>query len=371
MLRYSKSIRSRTQSLYRDAKRRFNKSFRSHHSTERESGHNEGCVAVDDFKASEKGQLSVTKGQRLEVVEYCGDAPEWVLVSITWENGEQQRGLVPCSMARQLPAQQIVPWWIHHISLMSLPRRKTSSKEKVYDGKYIPVDGPCFRRFFSNGQQQQQGLLSGSHSRPQSVSLATRKSNGQQLRHSAADPLHSGCSSSTDQQDHLLPRDLVESDLTVVSTTSTGGAHSVLSSCDDQTNLTTEHGEASTAGGLLSVNPPLIDPTVESTASFSDQAEFELPPPMSELSSAVADAAASRNTSLVTIFSPFSMVYLQEVLGSMIDDTISLGIRFIDTKINYSIAKLFCFLRLTAAAAATAATAAAIVAVAKSKLMIS
>ncbi|VDK70407.1 unnamed protein product [Litomosoides sigmodontis] len=61
-------------------------------------GHNEGCVAVDDFKATEKGQLSVAKGQRLEVVEHCGDSPEWVLVSITWENGEQQRGLVPCSV---------------------------------------------------------------------------------------------------------------------------------------------------------------------------------------------------------------------------------------------------------------------------------
>ncbi|MCP9259926.1 Kalirin [Dirofilaria immitis] len=98
MLRYSKSIRSRTQSLYRDAKRRFNKSVRCRQSGSREPGHNEGCIAVGDFKATEKGQLSVTKGQRLEVVEYCADAPEWVLVSITWENGEQQRGLVPCSV---------------------------------------------------------------------------------------------------------------------------------------------------------------------------------------------------------------------------------------------------------------------------------
>ncbi|VDM13603.1 unnamed protein product [Wuchereria bancrofti] len=67
------------------------------------------------------------------------------------------------------------------------------------------------RRFFSNGQQQQQqqqGSLSGNHSRPQSVSLATRKVSGQQLRFSAADPLHSGSSSLTDQQqqDHLLSR---------------------------------------------------------------------------------------------------------------------------------------------------------------------
>ncbi|VDO55604.1 unnamed protein product [Onchocerca flexuosa] len=34
-------------------------------------GHNEGCcIAVDDFKATEKGQLSVIKGQRLEV-KFC------------------------------------------------------------------------------------------------------------------------------------------------------------------------------------------------------------------------------------------------------------------------------------------------------------
>uniref|UniRef100_A0A8R1TNX9 SH3 domain-containing protein n=1 Tax=Onchocerca volvulus TaxID=6282 RepID=A0A8R1TNX9_ONCVO len=99
MLRYSKSIRSRTQSLYRNAKRRFNKSIRSHQLSDRKPGHNEGCcIAVDDFKATEKGQLSVVKGQRLEMIEYCADAPEWVLVSITWENGEQQRGLVPCSI---------------------------------------------------------------------------------------------------------------------------------------------------------------------------------------------------------------------------------------------------------------------------------
>ncbi|VDN93357.1 unnamed protein product [Brugia pahangi] len=93
--------------------------------------------------------------------------------------------------------------------------------------------------------------------------------------------------------------DFVESDLTIVGTRTAGGAHSVLSLCDDQTHSTSGQEEASTtvAGGLLSVNPPLIDPTTESIASFSDQGEFELPPPMSELSSAVADAAASRNTS--------------------------------------------------------------------------
>uniref|UniRef100_A0A0R3S4E0 SH3 domain-containing protein n=1 Tax=Elaeophora elaphi TaxID=1147741 RepID=A0A0R3S4E0_9BILA len=116
MLRYSKSIRSRTQSLYRDAMRRFNKSVRCHQSSGREPGHNEGCVAVDDFKATEKGQLSVTKGQRLEVVEYCGDAPEWVLVSITWENGEQRRGLVPCSV---ISSVEPIGWFDFRNSLIN------------------------------------------------------------------------------------------------------------------------------------------------------------------------------------------------------------------------------------------------------------
>ncbi|VDO40264.1 unnamed protein product [Onchocerca flexuosa] len=66
-----------------------------------------------------------------------------------------------------------------------------------------------FRRFFSNGQQQQ-GSSSGSHSRPQSVSLAIRKGNDQQqIRHSATDPVHSGFSTLIDQQqqqDGLLSR---------------------------------------------------------------------------------------------------------------------------------------------------------------------
>lgn len=110
-----------------------------------------------------------------------------------------------------------------------------------------------------------------------------------------------------------------------------GGTHSVLSSCEDdhQTQSTTgqRHGQAhghrddenglehehekehvstgeggGCVGALLSVNPALADAAVESTTSaFSDQAEFELPPPMSELSSAVADAAASRNISVSTL----------------------------------------------------------------------
>uniref|UniRef100_A0A915PJQ6 DUF4005 domain-containing protein n=1 Tax=Setaria digitata TaxID=48799 RepID=A0A915PJQ6_9BILA len=65
------------------------------------------------------------------------------------------------------------------------------------------VKRKSLRRFFTNGQQQQ-GALTGSQSRPQSVSLAARKGNGQHLRHSAADPLHSGSSSLTDPQQNFL-----------------------------------------------------------------------------------------------------------------------------------------------------------------------
>ncbi|VDN23014.1 unnamed protein product [Gongylonema pulchrum] len=77
-----------------------------------------------------------------------------------------------------------------------------------------------------------------------------------------------------------------------------GAGHSVLSSYDDQANSTSDQREF----GPLSENPALIDPTIDPTASFSDQGEFELPPPMSELSSAVADAAASRNISQLLLY---------------------------------------------------------------------
>uniref|UniRef100_A0A915PFT7 Uncharacterized protein n=1 Tax=Setaria digitata TaxID=48799 RepID=A0A915PFT7_9BILA len=95
--------------------------------------------------------------------------------------------------------------------------------------------------------------------------------------------------------------DLTLSDLTIVGTTSGSVAHSVLSSCDDQANSSIIGQEiVPSTAQLLSVNPPLIDPVTEPTISFSDQGEFELPPPMSELSSAVADAAASRNASFAS-----------------------------------------------------------------------
>ncbi|KHN76956.1 hypothetical protein Tcan_01907 [Toxocara canis] len=76
-------------------------------------GHSEYCVAVDDFEANESDQLSVTKGQRLEVVELYPDAPEWVLVSCTEEGVEPRQGLVPASVlssaeASVLPSSSIV-----------------------------------------------------------------------------------------------------------------------------------------------------------------------------------------------------------------------------------------------------------------------
>lgn len=49
------------------------------------------------------------------MVEYCGDAPEWVLVSITWENGEQQRGLVPCSVISSI---EPTGWFDFHDDLI-------------------------------------------------------------------------------------------------------------------------------------------------------------------------------------------------------------------------------------------------------------
>lgn len=53
--------------------------------------------------------ILIVQKVKFQVVEYCGDAPEWVLVSITWENGEQQRGLVPCSVISSVePAGSLI-----------------------------------------------------------------------------------------------------------------------------------------------------------------------------------------------------------------------------------------------------------------------
>lgn len=62
------------------------------------------------------------------MIEHCGDSPEWVLVSITWENGEQQRGLVPCSVISSIePAG-----WFDTLNCYSKAfREKTIENDKI------------------------------------------------------------------------------------------------------------------------------------------------------------------------------------------------------------------------------------------------
>lgn len=90
-----------------------------------------------------------------------------------------------------------------------------------------------------------------------------------------------------------------------------GETHSVLSSCDGQISSSIPD----PSSGPLTDSPALIDPAIDPAASFSEQVEFELPPPMSDLSSAVADAAASRNASVSLTFSSFSGFFFVLKLG--------------------------------------------------------
>ncbi|VDN58258.1 unnamed protein product [Dracunculus medinensis] len=96
-LHYSKSlkaIRSRTEYIYDSARRKLTKSFRSR----KKQSQQESCIALEDYEAHEPGQLTVNKGQRLQIIEFYVDAPEWALVSLTTESGEQRQGVVPFSI---------------------------------------------------------------------------------------------------------------------------------------------------------------------------------------------------------------------------------------------------------------------------------
>ncbi|VDN02874.1 unnamed protein product [Thelazia callipaeda] len=118
-------------------------------------------------------------------------------------------------MAPRHLVQQIVLFWIPHFQLTRRLLRKILLKGRAYGtGHSILLRIETFnffklnkyeihrQRFFNNGQQQQ-GSHSGSYSRPQSMSLSSRKSiSGQQLRHSG-----------TDQLQPVSPPSLVDSQL--------------------------------------------------------------------------------------------------------------------------------------------------------------
>lgn len=234
-------------------------------------GHSESCIAVDDFEAIENDQLSVTKGQRLEVVELCQDAREWVLVSYIGEGGEQRQGLVPASVLSSTEPSDGVS--------------ASCSTDRPLVGPSSPsvsqniVKRKSIRRFFNNQS-------SSSPSRPQSVSGGVRRSsNAPQNRLSAADPLQPTSPSSSES--HNETPSARETNYGI-----SGGARSVLSSCIDQSSSVAQ------SSCPLSGTPTVVDSALDPATSLSDQPDFDLPPPMSDLSSAVADAAASHSTTM-------------------------------------------------------------------------
>ncbi|XP_069371898.1 triple functional domain protein isoform X8 [Paralichthys olivaceus] len=61
------------------------------------SGGCELTVVIHDFMASNSNELTVRRGQTVEVLERCHDKPDWCLVRTT-DRSPAQEGLVPCAM---------------------------------------------------------------------------------------------------------------------------------------------------------------------------------------------------------------------------------------------------------------------------------
>lgn len=61
------------------------------------SGGCELTVVIHDFMASNSNELTVRRGQTVEVLERCHDRPDWCLVRTT-DRSPALEGLVPCSM---------------------------------------------------------------------------------------------------------------------------------------------------------------------------------------------------------------------------------------------------------------------------------
>ncbi|XP_067467548.1 triple functional domain protein isoform X1 [Thunnus thynnus] len=61
------------------------------------SGGCELTVVIHDFMASNSNELTVRRGQTVEVLERCHDKPDWCLVRTT-DRSPAQEGLVPCSV---------------------------------------------------------------------------------------------------------------------------------------------------------------------------------------------------------------------------------------------------------------------------------
>lgn len=54
-------------------------------------------MVIHDFMASNSNELTVRRGQTVEVLERCHERPDWCLVRTT-DRSPALEGLVPCSM---------------------------------------------------------------------------------------------------------------------------------------------------------------------------------------------------------------------------------------------------------------------------------
>lgn len=61
------------------------------------SGGCELTVVIHDFMASNSNELTVRRGQTVEVLERCHERPDWCLVRTT-DRSPALEGLVPCAM---------------------------------------------------------------------------------------------------------------------------------------------------------------------------------------------------------------------------------------------------------------------------------
>lgn len=68
-----------------------------HFSPPQLSGGCELTVVIHDFMASNSNELTVRRGQTVEVLERCHERPDWCLVRTT-DRSPALEGLVPCSM---------------------------------------------------------------------------------------------------------------------------------------------------------------------------------------------------------------------------------------------------------------------------------
>ena len=65
---------------------------------------NDVTVVVDDFIASGASEISVRKGQQVEVLDLSPGQPNWCYVrTLPSESGDQYQGLVPTATLKQIP----------------------------------------------------------------------------------------------------------------------------------------------------------------------------------------------------------------------------------------------------------------------------